>query len=763
MMTRRTGLLIVVTLAALAAAQAQSRPQVEWLHYGSDPGGTRASPLTDVNAGNVSQLSVAWQWKHWETPLETYGTTPGQFESTPLMVDGTLYVTTPYNSVAALDAETGKERWRFDGHAYELGQLLSSSGWKLRGTATWRDAGGQLRLFLNSRHRLIQLDAATGQPVTTFGNGGAVSLTDGLPRIGDITHVSQSSPPVIYRDLVIVGSQVPDRVQLPDPMGYVQAFNARTGQRVWAFSVIPQSAKDPGADTWEGESWRRNGHANVWAPMALDEQRGLLYLPTSTPTSDYYGGDRPGANLFAESLVCLDAATGQVKWHFQTVHHGLWDWDIPTQPNLVTITVDGRRIDAVAQVTKRGDTFVFDRVTGAPVWPIVERPVPIDSDVPGERPYPTQPFPTKPPAFVDQGLTLDDANSLTPQIQKLAREHMAQFRIGPIFTPPSLRGTLQRPSQTGGANWGGAAFDAQTGYLIVKANNAVGVNRIGRNDGTNPLVKVPYSNVFAERSAPATLPGGLPLVSPPYSVLVAIDLNRGEIAWKVPLGDNVRVREHPLLAGVALPARLGSAGSSGGPMVTSSGLVFIGGGDGYVYAFETKTGREIWREAIPHTTSANPMTYRTRSGRQFVVMATGTSDRNALVAFALDAATPAARAQAGKTVWDGVYTAEQAKRGAQLYAKQCASCHGDGLGGVESAPALTGPAFYANWEGETLDALYERMRVSMPQNAPGSLSRAQNADILAHILNVGGYPESATSLSDQPGALTSIRVLTYKP
>jgi quinoprotein glucose dehydrogenase len=369
--------------------------------------------------------------------------------------------------------------------------------------------------------------------------------------------------------------------------------------------------------------------------MALDEQRGLLYLPTSTPTSDYYGGNRPGANLFAESLVCLDAATGKVKWHFQTVHHGLWDWDIPTQPNLVTITVDGKRIDAVAQVTKRGDTFVFDRVTGTPVWPIVERPVPTETDVPGEKPYPTQPFPTKPRAFVDQGVTLEDANNLTPEIRKLAQEQMQKFRIGPMFTPPSLRGTLQRPSQGGGANWGGAAFDPETGYLIVRANNAIGVNAVGKNNGSDPLVQVDYSHVFANRST-ANLPGGLPLVSPPYAVLVAIDLNRGEIAWKVPLGDNPTVRNHPLLKGVALPERLGSSGNLGGAMVTRSGLIFIGGGDGYFYAFETRTGKEVWRAKIPYNNTANPMTYRTKSGKQFIVMATGASDQNALLAFSVD-------------------------------------------------------------------------------------------------------------------------------
>jgi len=476
----------------------------------------------------------------------------------------------------------------------------------------------------------------TGKPVPSFGDNGVVPLNQGLPRISDVTHVSQSSPPVVFKNLVILGSQVPDNVQLPDPVGYVQAFDARSGKRVWSFTVTPQSAKDPGAETWDNESWRTNGHANVWAPMALDEARGLLYVPTSTPSSDYYGGGRPGANLFAESLVCLDAATGKMKWHFQTVHHGLWDWDIPAPPNLVTITVNGRRIDAVAQVTKRGDTFVFDRVTGKPVWPIEERPVPMDGAAPGERPYPTQPFPTKPPAFVAQGVTLDDANDLTPEVKALAQEQMRKFRMGPMFTPPSLEGTLQRPSQTGGANWGGAAFDPESGYLFVRAANAIGINRVAKNDGSNPLVASEYSNVFARGSEPANLPGGLPLISPPWAVLVAIDLNRGEIAWKAALGEgNPMFRNNPLLQGVQLPDRLGSPNNRGGAMVTKSGLVFIGGGDGYFYAFDKKTGREVWRGKLPYENTAVPMTYRTRSGRQFVVVASGRGVDNALVAFAL--------------------------------------------------------------------------------------------------------------------------------
>jgi glucose dehydrogenase len=339
--------------------------------------------------------------------------------------------------------------------------------------------------------------------------------------------------------------------------------------------------------------------------------------------------------------VCLDVNTGKMKWYFQTVHHGLWDWDIPAQPNLVTITVDGRKIDAVAQVTKRGDTFVFDRVTGKPVWPIVERPVDTTSDVPGEKAYPTQPFPTKPPAYVPQGVTLEDANNLTPEVKQLAEEEIKRYRFGSIFTPPSLNGTWQRPTTSGGANWGGASFDPETGFLYVRANNGTSINRVGKNDGTDPLVDVDYSYTFGRAGRGGGAGGGglrgLPVVAPPYAFVVAIDLNKGEIAWKAPLGEGPNsIRNNPLLKGVTLPDRLGNTNNHGGTLVTKSGLVLSAAGDGYLYAFDKKTGKEIWRGKLPYPQGANPMTYRTKSGRQFIVLSTGTGADNALVAFSLD-------------------------------------------------------------------------------------------------------------------------------
>ncbi len=645
-------LLAMPSLAAIAlGCGAQPRAPIEWTHVGSGPEQTKYSEAADINAANVDQLQIAWQWDPNEEPLEQYGTRPGPFQATPIMVAGVLYLSTMYTRVVALDAETGEERWEFDPRAWEGGPIgAGPSGFKHRGIAWWED-GDSARIFLNSRVRLYAIDAATGTLDEDFGEGGSVLLTEGHggPAVRR-TEFDQTSPPVVFEDLVIVGSRVPDGVQRRgDPPGTVQAFDARTGERRWVFFTVPQAADAFGADTWEDESWRITGHANVWGLMSLDAERGLLYVPTSTPSSDYWGGRRLGANLFAESLLCLDARTGERKWHFQLVHHGVWDYDVAAPPNLGAITVDGREIEAVAQVAKHGFTFVFDRVTGEPVWPIEEREVDQTTDVPGEVLHPTQPFPTKPPPFGLQGVSLEDANDLTPEVRELALAEMQQFRLGPLFTPPSLQGTLQRPGASGGANWGGAAFDPETGMLYVRTSEDADTNQVCPVTGDDPRVDVEYSNncpfgatlvMYREAGGPGTVGppesplGPIPLTKPPYAHLVAIDLNEGEIAWRVPFGEgSAEIRDQPLLQGVDLPERLGRSGNSG-PMVTAGGLVFLGGGEPYLYAFDKASGEEIWRGATPFPTNGNPMTYRTASGRQIVVIATGGGSDAALVAFA---------------------------------------------------------------------------------------------------------------------------------
>jgi quinoprotein glucose dehydrogenase len=630
----RVGIFGTMVAAGVAAAGSTDRI-VEWPYYGGDPGSAKYSALTDITPANVSGLRIAWQWKTGETELKEYGTRPGMFENTPLMIDDVLYLSTPYNKVVALNAETGAEIWTYNPEAYKDGQPPNGTGYVHRGIAAWRDQG-KLRIFLNSRYRLICLDAKTGKPVGSFGKQGEIDLSEGLVWKINKLHYTQTSPPVIYKDLVIVGNGVGDRlVYRNDPPGDVRAFDARTGKQVWTFHTIPQSG-EPGNETWGEESWKFTGHTNVWAPMSLDDRRGLLYLPVSTPSNDFFGGKRPGANLYGETLVCLNAATGARKWHFQIVHHGLWDYDLASPPTLVTITVDGRTIDAVVQLTKEGFAFVFDRVSGKPVWPIEERPVPA-SDVAGEHSYPTQPFPSKPPPFSPQGVSIEDAFDLTPELKAEAQAEMKKYRMGPLFTPPSYQGTLMLPGMLGGANWGGGAFDPETGYLYLKTTNVAHVARINRPDRmtSNPRA----SEVDADWSGDltgtnATFHNGLPLTKPPYGKLTAIDLNHGTIAWNEPFGDWPELRRNPALKDVKLPPALGIAGPQG-PILTKSGLLFIGGEDMALHAVDKKSGKDLWQGPLPARSFGTAMTYRTRSGRQMVVIATGVGTNATLVAFGL--------------------------------------------------------------------------------------------------------------------------------
>ncbi|HEY7855088.1 MAG TPA: pyrroloquinoline quinone-dependent dehydrogenase [Terriglobales bacterium] len=632
----RSSLGVAATLAlAMVWQAAPVSKEVDWPSFGGSPAANNYSPLTGVTPANVSQLAVAWTWKTGETPQPQYNVGPGMFENTPLMIDGVLYVTTPYNRVVALNPSTGIQIWAYDPRSYVDGQPPNGTGYVHRGVAAWRD-GSHLHLFLNTRYRLISIDAATGEPDATFGDNGVVDLSQGLIWPINKLHYTETSPPVVYKNLVIVGNGVGDRlVYHHDPPGDVRAFDARTGRQVWSFHTIPQVG-EYGHDTWGNGSAAFTGHTNVWAPMSLDRERGLVYLPVSTPSNDFYGGARPGNGLFGETLVCLNAATGQRVWDFQIVHHGLWDYDLATAPTLVTITVDGRKIDAVAQLTKEGFAFVFDRVTGKPVWPIVERPVPA-SDVPGEHASPTQPMPTRPPAYTAQGVSLDDAFDLSPQLHADALAAMKKLRLGPLFTPPSLQGTLARPGDIGGANWGGGAFDPASAFLFVKSTNQPSVLRVAHPDhsAANPRAAENDAEWSGDLSAVgASFDRGIPLTKPPYGELTAIDLNHGTLAWHVPFGDWAGLRSRPSLQGVALPAKLGVPGPQG-PIVTAGGLVFVGAEDTVLHAFAAATGEDLWQGRLPSRAYGTPLTYRTSDGRQFVVIATGTGPNAALVAFAL--------------------------------------------------------------------------------------------------------------------------------
>lgn len=610
----------------------------DWPHYAGDAGAMGYSPLRDIDRDNVSELELAWTWDTGEEPLSGprlpvpgASVRPGAFQVTPLVVSDTMYLSTPYNRVVALDPSTGRELWVYDPGTVEWGQPPNGTGFVHRGVATWSGDDGR-RVFLNSRWRLIAIDAATGQAIEDFGQGGEIDLTEHFQWPTNRLHLTQTSPPVVWGDLVIVGNGLWDGfVYERDPPGHILAFDVHSGELRWRFDLIPHDGEF-GNDSWEEGSADRTGHTNAWAPLSVDVERGLVFAPVGTPSNDYYGGDRKGDNLFAESLVVLDARTGERVWHFQAVHHGLWDWDLPSQPTLFPLTVEGRTFDAVAVSTKMGFLFVFDRETGEPVWPIEERPVP-SSTVPGERAAETQPFPTVPPPFERQGFGVDDLIDFTPALRAEALELVRPYRMGPIYTPPSLEGTIVSPGIIGGGNWGGTAVDPETGYLYVKSSNSPALLAMGPADPDR--TEGDYGIDRSRRSL--RLASGLPVQSPPYGTLTAYDLTVGDIAWQVPIGDTRSVRQNPALAGVPLPDRLGVSGAPG-PIVTRGGLIFVTGGGDVLYAMDSRTGEELWSHDLGQDGYANPMTYRAGDGRQYVVIATGRGSGTRLMAFALPTA-----------------------------------------------------------------------------------------------------------------------------
>jgi quinoprotein glucose dehydrogenase len=654
--------LLVFGVSAIGADRAQDQ---EWRVYGGDAGGQKYSTLTDINRSNVAALALAWQWQTGEAPLPQYSTSPGMFEATPLMIGGVLYLSTPYNRVIALQATSGRELWSYDPKAYEAGQVPNGTGFVHRGVAAWRDSRSHaLRILMNSRSRLIELDAKSGVPVAGFGDHGSINLLEGLQWPVNPRHYTNTSPPLIFGDLVIVGNGVADRlIYRHDPPGDVRAFDARSGRQVWSFHTVPRDG-EAGSETWGGHSNRYTGHTNVWAPMTLDERRGLLYLPVSTPSNDFYGGNRLGAGLFGDSLVCLDARTGARRWHYQLVHHGLWDYDPPGPPLLVTIHHDAHRIDAVVQLTKQGFAFVFDRVSGLPVWPIEERVVPA-SDVPGEQAWPTQPMPVGLPPLLPQGVSLDDATDLTPELHADAVAVLRHARLGPLFTPPSQQGTVVRPGLDGGADWGGGAFDPETGILYAKVNDDPALVYPDMTDAEGNVPPVGPNDATDES---LFLQHRIPVLKPPYAYLDALDLNQGTMVWQEPFGDNLPVRHHPALAHATLPAKLGATGDAG-LLVSAGGLLFAGSGDHAFHAIDKKTGQDLWSYSTGALrTNGSPMTYRAQ-GRQFVVIAVGGPGTGAtLLAFALPLAAlaPLARQAAPSA---------QSPPGALDVERLCGQCH----------------------------------------------------------------------------------------
>jgi quinoprotein glucose dehydrogenase len=608
------GSLALMLLAILALAGAAPAPPEEWRSYGRDPGGARYSPLARIDRSNVSRLARAWTYHTGENAGEAR---PGRrippFECTPLVVDGGLYLSTPTSRVIALDAETGAERWRFDPRAAAPASP-AREGQAHRGVTWWAGEGGERRIFSGTGDgQLWALDAATGRPCPGFGRGGAIDLREGAGPADPRASYSVTSPPAVYRDLVITGAAVPEGPGR-GPSGDVRAFDARTGAERWRFHTVPQPG-EPGHETWEGDSWRERTGVNVWSIMSVDVERGLVFLPIGSPAYDFYGGDRKGQNLYGNCLVALDAATGRRRWHYQLVHHDIWDYDPPAQPVLVTLQQEGRQVPAVVQLTKMGLAWVFDRETGRPVFGAEERPVPA-SQVPGEATWPTQPFPLKPPPLSRQGpITAADLSSVTPEASAAAKSLFAPLASGGIFTPPGLELTLWWPGTLGGCTWSGGSFDPTRGFLYVN------VNEIGAVGQMKP--QPPGSPTAYQRSAPAGAYARFwgerewPCQQPPWGTLNAVDLNRGTIAWKVPLGV---VDE---LAAKGVPPT--GAPNLGGAIATAGGLVFIAGSnDRRFRAFDADTGRELWTTRLEASGHATPITYQgPRSGRQYVVIAAG--------------------------------------------------------------------------------------------------------------------------------------------
>jgi quinoprotein glucose dehydrogenase len=607
---------------------------VDWVAYGRDPGGSRYAPIDDISRDNVSRLRVAWTYRTREIDSAFATRRETSLEATPLVVDGTMYLATPLGRVIALDPATGAERWVFDPR---VDRNINFGDFTNRGVSTWVNTATRpterchRRIFVAVIDaRLIALDARDGRPCADFGTNGTVDLRAGLRNPPfETAEYEVTSPPAVVGGLVVIGSAVADNNRVDAASGEVRAFDARTGALRWTWDPVPQRATDPAYATWRGERAHTTGAANAWSVIAADTARGLVFVPTGSPSPDYYGGGRLGDNRYANSVVALRAATGEVAWHFQTIHHDLWDYDNAAPPALTTIRMSGRDVDVVVQATKSGMMFVLDRATGAPVFPVEERRVP-RSTVPGEEASPTQPFTVRTPPLSPHSFRLDDVWGATPADRDACLEAIAPLRSEGIFTPPSLEGTLIIPSNIGGAHWGGVAIDPSRQLAIVPVNRLAAMVQLIPAERLNAdsmrMARERFGFEYTRmRGTPYVMrrrilraPSGLPCSPPPFGTLIAVSLASGERIWEVPLGTV------SALAGdrVPVPPSWGSP-TLGGPIATAGGLVFIAATlDRSIRAFDVDTGREVWRGDLPASGKATPMTYRV-NGKQYVVVSAG--------------------------------------------------------------------------------------------------------------------------------------------